>query len=90
MAWPQGVTVWRITSGKTAMYTSRFPTEYRCNIVEVFQYGQRVRKLHRGQSPSSAVQLPIMAALHAGLPTLFASIIQQATAKVNTFLLIGR
>ena len=64
------------------------PTEYRCNIREGIHYGQRVRKLHRGQSPSSAVQLPIMAALHAGLPTLFSSIIHQKQKKVNMFLLI--
>ena len=32
---------------------------------------QRVRNPHRRHSPSSARQLPILAALHAGFPTLF-------------------
>ena len=49
---------------------------------------QRVRIPHRGQSPSSATQLPILAALHAGSPTLFVLIIHDVAAKVNTFLLI--
>ena len=51
---------------------------------EFFLYGQRVRIPHRGQSPSSARQLPILAALHAGSPTLFASIIHDKEEKVNT------
>ena len=35
---------------------------------------QRVRMPYRGsRNPSSAIQLPILAALHAGLPTLFKS-----------------
>ncbi len=46
---------------------------------------QRVRNPHRGQGPSSATQLPILAALHARSPTLFLIIIQYDTAKVNPF-----
>ena len=65
-------------------------SEYRCNIMEVFQYGQRVRKPHRGQSPSSVTQLPILTALHARFPTLFPHIIHHGGKKVNTFLLISR
>ena len=34
---------------------------------------QRVRIPHRGQSPSSVTQLPILTALHARFPTLFAA-----------------
>ena len=45
---------------------------------------QRVRIPHRGQSPSSATQLPILAALHAGSPTLFPLIIHEKEANVNT------
>lgn len=33
---------------------------------------QRVRRFYRGQRPSSVRQLPIMTALHAEFPTLFA------------------
>ena len=51
-----------------------------------FHYVQRVRMPHRGQSPSSATQLPILTALHARFPTLFVHIIQQSTQKVNPFL----
>jgi len=47
---------------------------------------QRVRKPHRGQSPSSVTQLPILTALHARSPTLFPDIIQQGAKKVNTYL----
>lgn len=36
--------------------------------------------------PSSARQLPILAALHARASTLFAPIIHQGEKKVNTFL----
>ncbi len=36
--------------------------------------------------PSSARQLPILAALHARFSTLFAPIIHQGEKKVNTFL----
>ena len=39
---------------------------------------------HRGQSPSSARQLPILAALHARSPTLFGLIIHHMAEKVNT------
>jgi len=46
--------------------------------------GQRVRKAHRGQSPSSARQLPILAALHARFPTLFQIIIHDIPKKVNS------
>ena len=47
---------------------------------------QRVRKSYRGlkNRPSSATQLPILAALHAGLPTLFAINIQEITENVKT------
>ena len=47
---------------------------------------QRVRIPHRGTSPSSVTQLPILTALHARCPTLFAHIIHEKTVKVNTFL----
>ena len=45
---------------------------------------QRVRKPYRGQSPSSATQLPILTALHAGFSTLFPDIIHDCKKKVNT------
>ena len=45
---------------------------------------QRVRIPHRGQCPSSATQLPILAALHAGFPTLFPHIIHDGLENVNT------
>ena len=45
---------------------------------------QRVRIPHRGQSPSSVTQLPILTALHARFPTLFALTIHHVTKKVNT------
>ena len=44
---------------------------------------QRVRKPYRGQCPSSARQLPIMATLHAGHPTLFGHIIHDYEEKVK-------
>ena len=47
---------------------------------------QRVRIPHRGQSPSSVTQLPILTALHARCPTLFPDIIQHLLKKVNSFL----
>ena len=47
--------------------------------------GQRVRRSHRGQCPSSARQLPILAAVHARSPTLFAVIIHDMIKKVNRF-----
>ena len=46
--------------------------------------GQRVRDPHRGQSPSSVTQLPILTALHARFPTLFAVIIHDSYKNVNT------
>ena len=49
---------------------------------------QRVRIPHRGQSPSSVTQLPILTALHARSPTLFVHIIHDVIEKVNTFLQI--
>ena len=49
---------------------------------------QRVRKPHRGSDPSSVTQLPILTALHAGLPTLFPAIIHEKSPNVNTFLQI--
>ena len=45
--------------------------------------GQRVRDPHRGQSPSSVTQLPILTALHARAPTLFELMIHDFTANVN-------
>ena len=45
---------------------------------------QRVREPYRGSSPSSARQLPILAALDAGSPTLFGCIIHDMEEKVNT------
>ncbi len=45
---------------------------------------QRVRKPYRGQCPSSATQLPILTALHAGFSTLFPDIIHDCKKKVNT------
>ena len=46
---------------------------------------QRVRKPYRGRNrPSSATQLPILAALHAGLPTLFAINIHDSVTNVKT------
>ena len=45
---------------------------------------QRVRIPHRGQGPSSARQLPILAALHARSPTLFPCIIHYLGSKVNS------
>ena len=53
-------------------------------IKECIQYVQRVRKPHRGQSPSSVTQLPILTALHARSPTLFALIIHEMREKVNS------
>ena len=38
---------------------------------------------HRGQGPSSVTQLPILTALHARNPTLFALIIHEKKGKVN-------
>ena len=46
---------------------------------------QRVRIPHRGQSPSSVTQLPILTALHARSPTLFVAIIHHVFINVNTF-----
>ena len=47
---------------------------------------QRVRKSYRGlkNRPSSATQLHILEALHAGLPTLFATNIQDFPPVVKT------
>ena len=44
---------------------------------------QRVRRSHRGTSPSSVTQLPILTALHAGFPTLFPVIIHHTRTFVN-------
>ena len=49
---------------------------------------QRVRRPHRGQSPSSVTQLPILTALHARIPTLFAPIIHHPTKKVNSHFIL--
>ena len=51
--------------------------------MEIIQYGQRVRIPHRGQSPSSVTQLPILTALHARFPTLFAHIIHEKSQDVG-------
>ena len=62
------------------------PTECRCYIKEETSFmAQRVRKPYRGRNrPSSATQLPILAALHAGLPTLFATNIHDNRQNVKT------
>ena len=44
---------------------------------------QRVRNPYRRHSPSSARQLPILAALYAGFPTLFPIMIHETTQKVK-------
>ncbi len=44
---------------------------------------QRVRHPYRGETPSSVTQLPILTALHAGEPTLFAPIIHDLLPNVN-------
>ena len=46
---------------------------------------QRARIPYRGQRPSSARQLPILAALHARSPTLFPFIIQYLVKIVNIY-----
>ena len=46
---------------------------------------QRVRIPHRGQCPSSARQLPILAALHARSPTLYALILHENVKIVNPY-----
>ena len=46
---------------------------------------QRVRIPYRRQRPSSVTQLPILTALHAGFPTLFAFTIHDLQAIVNRF-----
>lgn len=48
---------------------------------------QRVQILHRRDTPSSATQLPIMAALHAEDLTLFALILQDTNGIVKPFLI---
>ncbi len=48
----------------------------------------RTYPIRFGISPSSARQLPILAALYARSPTLFAPIIHDCFKKVNTFLSI--
>ena len=45
---------------------------------------QRVRIPHRGSSPSSVTQLPILTALHARFPTLFTHIIHEISKNVNS------
>lgn len=47
---------------------------------------QRVQISHRRDSPSSATQLPIMAALHAENLTLFVAILQDIIGKVKPLL----
>ena len=48
---------------------------------------QRVQILHRRDTPSSATQLPIVAALHAEDLTLFAPILQDTNGNVKCFLI---
>ena len=50
---------------------------------------QRVRTSHRGQSPSSVTQLPILTALHARFPTLFGHIIHYNYKKVNIYFAVS-
>lgn len=45
---------------------------------------QRVRTIYRGETPSSARQLPILAALHAEGPTLSGNILYEKGPVVNT------
>ena len=75
------------TSGIWAVQNRQaiYPTEY-ANHKGSFHYVQRVRIPHRGQSPSSVSQLPIMTALHARSPTLFKLIIHEIKRKVNPYL----
>ena len=47
---------------------------------------QRVRNLYRGETPSSARQLPILAALHAEVPTLSEGIVPYFAGLVKGFL----
>ena len=47
--------------------------------------GSGCESLIAAHLPSSARQLPILAALHARFSTLFAPIIHQGRKKVNTF-----
>ncbi len=47
--------------------------------------GSGCESLIAGKFPSSARQLPILAALHARVSTLFGLIIHQPEEKVNTF-----
>ena len=49
---------------------------------------QRVQILHRRDTPSSATQLPIMAALHAEDLTLFVLILQEMDGIVKPFSLL--
>jgi hypothetical protein len=51
---------------------------------------QRVLIPHRGQCPSSARQLPILAALYARSPTLFSCIIHETTPNVNIFFIFWK
>ena len=64
------------------------PTEHRCYILGGCStyMQQRVRTFHRGETPSSARQLPIMAALHAEGPTLSELILHEKGRFVNPFL----
>ena len=50
--------------------------------------GSGCESLIAGKIPSSARQLPILAALHAKVSTLFGHIIHHGEQKVNTFLKI--
>ena len=59
------------------------PNRVSLSIKEGFHYVQRVRTPHRGSYPSSAIQLPILTALHARSPTLFKAIIHEEKKKVN-------
>ena len=67
----------------SANWQAIYPTEYRCFIKEGSIMRSGCGSPHRGQSPSSVTQLPILTALHARSPTLFILIIHEAGEKVN-------
>ena len=67
----------------SANWQAIYPTEYRCFIKEVSIMRSGCGSPHRGQSPSSVTQLPILTALHARSPTLFVLIIHDTGGKVN-------
>ena len=61
------------------------PTEYRSHKGEDPLWAAGAKSSSRKKFPSSARQLPILAALHARASTLFGPIIHQEEQKVNRF-----